>query len=194
MCDLLNKQNISDMEYLSFLASHYSNVINLSNDILKKSKEDFILDFSRKILARHNIELLVLEKIAKNIPNIQSIKVSGEISGIESNNTSLSPINITEAFQNTVILEKVKNNSVLTNVESDFKTNVVNNEKRYIDSINALLDCGIKVSKNLLKLSSEPKILQLAGTFIEDRTKDMFMIDSLHQCIKYYWRNNYLMN
>ena len=180
-CDFV-LSNLTDKYYLNYLIKCYTNTIKLSNLSYSLTNEDFILDYSRKIISKHNIELVELQNLLKSIPNIQSIKIESKYNGYENNI-------VLNNYEKTI--EKFTEESIpIVNSEINDVLNSSNFEQKYIDSILNYYKCAVNLSKEIIKITLEPKILQIANIFIISKNKEIFMLENLHQCYQNYWRTN----
>lgn len=185
--ELLIDDHLTDNTYLNYLLNKHNSTIKLSKMIIISSREDFLLDYARRLISRHNIEVAVLVNLLKSIPNIQSIKTESKYIGFEANTNNYQTMCENYSINKQYDFDKPK--LLIENITNDYKTDEIINDKIYIDTMIEYYKDAINLSKKVITKSKEPKILHLAHIFIMDKSKEVFLLENLHQCIKYVWRN-----
>ena len=72
---ILSNDKISDIEFLELLIKHHIILINKSQIVMMTSKDDFIIDFARRTIYNNTNDIMLMERLQKNIPNIQNEKL-----------------------------------------------------------------------------------------------------------------------
>jgi uncharacterized protein (DUF305 family) len=202
-CKVLTKDKISDREFLELMINHHNVAVKMSKIIQMNSQDDFILDYSRKVIYNQVEEVILMERFLKSLPNIQTDKSCNCGNTLISANLEKSYPGI---FSNTKCndshFEDLGNQPLQLRMESNYETigNVNNQnhnkmnhnlkltEKEYVDHMVAHHKSGVDLAKLLLKSTKEPRLLLLAQTIILDQEKEMFQLNFLYNCIKYNWR------
>lgn len=205
-CKILSKDKISDKEFLELMIKHHNIAVKMSKLIQMSSKDDFILDYARKVIYNQVEEVILMERFLKSIPNIQTEKscncgntlisanleklYPGIFSNIKCDDTHF------EDFGNSPLQMRVesefeiigKHNENENKNEKKMNHNLELTEKEYVDHMVAHHKSGVDLAKLLLKSTKEPRLLLLAQTIIFDQEKEMFQLNFLYNCIKYNWR------
>lgn len=202
-CKVLSKEKISDKEFLELMIKHHNIAVKMSKLIQMNSKDDFILDYARKVIFNQSEEVILMERFLKSVPNIQTEKscncgntfISAKIEklypGIFSN------IKCDDSH-----FEDIGNEPLQLRMESKYETigninnknhnkmnhNNILTDKEYVDHMVAHHKSGVDLAKLLLKSTKEPRLLLLGQTIILDQEKEMFQLNYLDNCIKYNWR------
>jgi uncharacterized protein (DUF305 family) len=205
-CKILDKNTISDKEFLELMIKHHNVAIKMSQLIQMNSNDDYILNYARKIIYNQSMEVRLMENLLKSMPNIQNKKscncfnnaITGRISelypGIFSNikcadshfeNFGNTPIQLMEDCN----YEKLPNKHIETFIPNLSNKSIDSipdlTDKEYVDHMVAHHNSGIELAKLVLKTTQEPKILMFAQNIILDQEKEMFELAHLHNCIKY---------
>jgi len=201
-CKVLLKEKISDKEFLELMIKHHNIAIKMSKLIQINSKDDFILDYARKVIFNQSEEVILMERFLKSIPNIQ-IEKSCNCGNtlISAKIEKLYPGIFSNIKCDDYHFEDLGNEPLQLRMESKFETigniknknhnkmnHIILNDKEYIDHMVAHHKSGVDLSKLLLKSTSEPRLLLLAQTIILDQEKEMFQLKNLYSCTKYNWR------
>jgi uncharacterized protein (DUF305 family) len=202
-CKVLTKDKISDREFLELMINHHNVAVKMSKIIQMNSQDDFILDYSRKVIYNQVEEVILMERFLKYVPNIQTDKSCNCGNTLISANLEKSyPGIFSNAKCNDSHFEDLGNQPLQLRMESNYETigNVNNQnhnkmnhnlkltEKEYVDHMVAHHKSGVDLAKLLLKSTKEPRLLSLAQTIILDQEKEMFQLNFLYNCIKYNWR------
>jgi uncharacterized protein (DUF305 family) len=205
-CKILSNDKISDKEFLELMIKHHNVAIKMSKLILMNSSDDFILDYARKLIYNQGEEVILMERLIKSIPNIQTSKscncgnrlISAELEkiypGIFSNAKCNDahfkefgnvPLQIRAETDFEVIGNSI-NNKTFADTKIDHKSKLT--DKEYVDHMVSHHKSGVELAKLLLKSTNEPRLLLLGQTIILDQEKEMFQLNYLFNCIKYNWR------
>ncbi len=204
-CKILSKDKISDKEFLELMIKHHNVAIKMSKLILMNSSDDFILDYARKVIFNQEGEVMLMEKLLKSIPNIQSEKscncgnrlISAQLDklypGIFSNakcdDTHFEGFgNVPLQMRSETDFETIGNHQIETFAETKMDHGSKLTDKEYVDHMVSHHKSGVELSKLLLKSTKEPRLLHLAQNIILDQEKEMFQLNYLYNCIKYNWR------
>jgi uncharacterized protein (DUF305 family) len=202
-CKVLSKDKISDKEFLELMIKHHNIAIKMSKLIQMNSKDDFILDYARKVIFNQSEEVILMERFLKSVPNIQTEKTPNiNYSLISAKIEKLYPGIFSNIKCDDSHFEDVGNEPLQLRTESKYETiSSVNNKKHkkmnhnnilteeeYVDHMVAHHKSGVDLAKLLLKSTKEPRLLLLAQTIILDQEKEMFQLNYLYNCIKYNWR------
>lgn len=202
-CKVLTKDKISDREFLELMINHHNVAVKMSKIIQMNSQDDFILDYSRKVIYNQSEEVILMERFLKSLPNIQTDKSCNCGNTLISANIEKNyPGIFSNAKCNDSHFEDLGNQPLQLRMESNYETigNVNNQnhnkmnhnlkltEKEYVDHMVAHHKSGLDLAKLLLKSTKEPRLLLLAQTIILDQEKEMFQLNFLYNCIKYNWR------
>lgn len=205
-CKILSKDKISDKEFLELMIKHHNIAVKMSKLIQMSSKDDFILDYARKVIYNQVEEVILMERFLKSIPNIQTEKSCNcGNTLISANLEKLYPGIFSNIKCDDTHFEDFGNSPLQMRVESEFEIigkhnenenkngkkmnhNLELTEKEYVDHMVAHHKSGVDLAKLLLKSTKEPRLLLLAQTIIFDQEKEMFQLNFLYNCIKYNWR------
>ena len=207
-CKILSKDKITDKEFLELMIKHHAVAVKMSQIVMMTSPDDFIVDFARKTVYNQSNEINLMEKLSKNIPNMQNEKScscgnSVITSHIENtyptifanlkckethfDNFTTTPIQLSEAplfeYVNTSSLES--NHINLSDIEK-----LKMSDQEFINNMMEHHKSGIDLAKLVIRSTKEPKILIFAQTMLLDQEKELFMINNLYGCLKYNWRQN----
>jgi uncharacterized protein (DUF305 family) len=176
---------ISDTKFLELLIKHHDATINKSKIVMMISKDDFIIDFARRTIYNNTNGIMLMERLLKNIPNIQNEKSCNSANTVLSAKLNQIYPNVFESFKcNEEQLESVGDQVITTEkFEKISDTEYVNNMLEYHKY-------SIKLSSLLIKSTKEPKLLHLAQTILLNEEKEIFLLKNLYGCTKYNWRNN----
>lgn len=206
-CKILLNNYISDTEFLELMINHHNVAIKMSQLIQMNSMDDYILNYARRVIYNQKMEVNLMDRLLKSIPNVQnekscncgnrliSTKVSelypGIFSNVKCDNSHF------ENFGNTPIqLILDSNYELLPNkqIEEFTQVNLHENhkltDKEYIDHMVSHHKSGVELAVLVLKSTKEPKILAFAQNIVLDQEKEMFELVHLHNCNKYTWRKN----
>jgi uncharacterized protein (DUF305 family) len=203
---ILSNDKISDIEFLELLIKHHIILINKSQIVMMTSKDDFIIDFARRTIYNNTNDIMLMERLQKNIPNIQNEKLCNcENSVLSAKLNQLYPNifdNIKYNESHVDILKKspiqLEEKSQFETVETQVKTSdnlILNNfnkisDEEYVNNMLEYHKYSIELSSLLIKSTKEPKLLHLAQTILLNEEKDLFLLQNLYGCTKYNWRNN----
>jgi uncharacterized protein (DUF305 family) len=204
--DILSNDKISDKEFLELLIKHHTILINKSQMVMMISKDDFIIDFARRTIYNNTNDIMLMERLLKNIPNIQNEKLCNcKNSVLSAKLNQLYPnifdnIKYNESHIN--ILKKspiqLEEKSQFESVGTQVKTTdnlILNNfnkisDEEYVNNMLEYHKYSIELSSLLIKSTKEPKLLHFAQTILLNEEKDLFLLQNLYGCTKYNWRNN----
>jgi uncharacterized protein (DUF305 family) len=204
--DILSNDKISDKEFIELLIKHHTILINKSQMVMMISKDDFIIDFARRTIYNNTNDIMLMERLLKNIPNIQNEKLCNcKNSVLSAKLNQLYPnifdnIKYNESHIN--ILKKspiqLEEKSQFESVGTQVKTTdnlILNNfnkisDEEYVNNMLEYHKYSIELSSLLIKSTKEPKLLHFAQTILLNEEKDLFLLQNLYGCTKYNWRNN----
>jgi uncharacterized protein (DUF305 family) len=202
-CKILSKDSISDRDFLELMIKHHNVAIKMSQLIQMNSNDDYILNYARRVIYNQTMEVNLMERLLKTIPNVQnekscncgnsliSTKVDELYPGIFSNakcdnthfeNFGNTPVQITDASNYELL------NNIETFAEVKMKDQHKLTDKEYVDHMLSHHKSGVELAKLVIKSTKEPKILMLAEDIVLSQEKEMFEIVHLYNCIKYTWR------
>lgn len=204
-CKILSKDSISDKEFLELMIKHHNVAIKMSQLIQMNSSDDYILNYARRVIYNQSMEVNLMERLLKSLPNVQnekscncgnsliSTKVDELYPGIFSNakcdnthfeNFGNTPLQMTMDSDYELLPSKQIEGFVQVNLDENHKLT----DKEYVDHMVAHHKSGVELAKLVLKTTKEPKILVLAQNIVLDQEKEMFELVYLYNCIKYTWR------
>jgi uncharacterized protein (DUF305 family) len=204
-CKILSKNTITDKEFLELMIKHHNVAIKMSQLIQMNSSDDYILSYARRIIYNQTMEVNLMEKLLKSIPNVQNEKSCNCGNSLISTKVEeLYPGIFTNAKCDNSYFENFGNTPIQMTIDSIYEllpgkqiegfTDVKLHEnqkitdKEYVDHMVAHRRSGVELAKIILKSTKEPKILALAQNIVLDQEKEMFELVHLHNCIKYSWR------
>lgn len=203
-CKILSKDTISDKEFLELMIKHHNVAIKMSKLALMNSSDDYILNYARRVIYNQSMEVNLMERLLKAMPNIQnekscncgnsliSTRVDELYPGIFSNakcdkshfeNFGNTPVQLTDPCNYETL-----GNNIETFTSVTMHDNQKITDKEYIDHMVAHHKSGVELAKLVLKSTKEPKILAFAQNIVLEQEKEMFELVHLHNCIKYTWR------
>jgi uncharacterized protein (DUF305 family) len=202
-CKILAQEKITDREFLELMIKHHNVAIKMSEMILLVTQDDWIHDYARKTIYNQSYEIHLMEKLLKDIPNIQNKKSCNCGNRILTNKIEeLYPNIFTnlkcqdyhfEKFTNTSLQLKDTQNFVF--LESfaqteESKEQPKMTDEEYVNHMKEHHKSGVELAKLVLKSTNEPKILTFAQNVVLDQEKEMFVLNNLYKCVKYNWRKN----
>lgn len=203
-CKILEQDKISDKEFLELMIKHHNIAIKMSEMILLVTQDDIIHDFARKTIFNQSGEVHLMEKLLKDIPNIQNKKscncgnriISAKFEelypGIFSN-IKCQEYHF-EKFTNISLQLKDSQNFVylenFLDVKDEKKEEMKMTDEEYVNHMKEHHKSGVDLAKLVIKSTQEPKILNLAQNIIFEQEKEMFALSNLYKCVKYNWRKN----
>ena len=146
-----------------------------------------------------------MERLLKNIPNIQSDKscncgnklisaqldtiYPGIFSNTKCNDSHFEDFNSVPLQMRTESDFEIIGNQQTNTFSDDTKVNYETKltDKEYVDHMVSHHKSGVELAKILLKSTKEPRLLLLSQTIILDQEKEMFQLNFLFNCIKYSW-------
>ncbi len=207
-CKILSSDKISDKEFLELMIKHHQVAVKMSQLILMNSKDDFILDYARKVIFNQSEEIILMERLIKSVPNIQNDKscncgnrlISAKLEelypGIFSN--AKCDDSHFEGFGNVPLQMRMNTDFELISSSIEHfadvkpKGKMDHNKKltdeEYVNHMVAHHKSGVELAKLVLSTTKEPRLLLLAQTIILDQEKEMFQLNHLYNCVKYNWR------
>lgn len=138
-CKVLSKEKISDKEFLELMIKHHNIAVKMSKLIQMNSKDDFILDYARKVIYNQVEEVILMERFLKSVPNIQTEK------SCNCGNTLISadlekiyPGIFSNIKCDDTHFEDIENVPLQMRVESEYElvSNITNNNHNYNNSNN----------------------------------------------------------
>jgi len=204
-CETLSQSYISDNKFLELMIKHHNIAIKMSQLIQMNSSDDYILNYARRVIYNQTMEVKLMEKLLKTMPNVQNVKSNRCGNDLLSTKLSkLYPGVFTNLKCDNSHFENIGSKPIQLNVEpiyelvepekqvEEFTENELNenhkmSNQEYIDHMVAHHNSGVELSKLVLKSTTEPKILALAQNIVLDQEKEMFEISYLYNCIKYNW-------
>jgi uncharacterized protein (DUF305 family) len=205
-CKILSNNKISDKEFLELLIKHHNISINKSQIVMMTSSDDFIIDFARRAIYNNTNSVMLMERLLKNIPNIQNEKscncansvLSAKLDQLYPNifnnlKCNESQFNILEK-PSIQLDENSQFESIGSQISSTEKLNLDNfnkiSDEEYVTNMLEYHKYSIDLSSILIKSTKEPKLLHLAQTILLNQEKELFLITNLYGCTKYNWRNS----
>ena len=213
-CEILLNSKITDKDFIVVMIKHHMETVNMNRLVLNTSENDNILDYARRSIYNQENEIHLMERLSKNIPNLQSVKSCNCSNKILTNNINYGYPNIFSnipcnqdtfaSLLNTNFNYKlVDANATPTPTTTPYATDVVRStfiptstptsmpiltDTDYITHMVAHHKIGIELSKLVMLSTSEPKILNLAQTIVLEQEREMFILVNLNNCTKYNWR------
>lgn len=217
-CEILTNSKISDKDFLQVMIKHHMEAINMSQLVLNTTENDNIQDYARRSIFNQENETHLMERLSKNIPNLQgdtNIKTCNCGNKILTNNIDYGYPNI---FSNVALscnpdtfaslitpnsnYKLVDTNSTPTPTTTPYAAAIISTsiptltsthmptltDTDYINHMVSHHKTGIELSKLVMRTTTEPKILNLAQTIVLEQEKEMFILINLNNCTKYDWR------
>jgi uncharacterized protein (DUF305 family) len=208
-CNILSQDSITDQEFLKLMIKHHDIAIKMSKLIQMYSSDDYILNYSRKVIYNQLMEINLMKNLLKSMPNIQNTKTSncnnslittritnlypGIFSNFKCDNSHFENFgNIPIQMKMDTIYELIPEKQIKDTTDIAQHTLDENhklNNKEYVDHMLAHHKSGVELAKLVLKSTNEPKILAFAQNIVLEQEKEMFELVYLYNCIKYSWRN-----
>jgi uncharacterized protein (DUF305 family) len=205
-CQKLNADKISDKEFLELMIKHHNVAIKMSRKIMETSNDDYILDFARRTIYEQELEVTLMEKLLKSIPNIQLEKsevcynslISAQIEklypGILANAKCEDShfegfANIPLQMRSDNIYEDFQSLEERTEDFAQIDETKIMTDQEYIDHMIAHHKSGVDLSKIVIASTNEPKIYNLAQNIVLSQEKDAFKLATLNNMCKNNWRN-----
>lgn len=207
-CKILSKDSISDTEFLELMIKHHNVAIKMSQLIQMNSSDDYILNYARRVIYNQSMEVNLMERLLKSVPNVQNEKSCNCGNSLISTKVNeLYPGVFSNAKCDNSHFENFGNTPVQMTIDSDYELlpgkqiegfaevklheNHKLTDKEYVDHMVAHHKSGVELAKLVLKSTKEPKILALAQNIVLEQEKEMFELVHLYNCIKYTWRNKF---
>lgn len=204
-CKILSKEFISDKDFLELMIKHHNVAIKMSQLIQMNSSDDYILNYARRVIYNQSIEVNLMERLLKSIPNVQNEKSCNCGNSLISTKVNeLYPGIFTNAKCDYCHFENFGNTPVQMRIDSDYElipgkqieefaqVNLHENhkitDKEYVKHMIDHHKSGVELAKSVIKLTKEPKILTFAQNIVLNQEKEMFELVHLNNCIKYTWR------
>ena len=73
-CEILTNSKISDKDFLQVMIKHHIEAIDMSRLVLNTTENDNIQDYARRSIFNQENEIHLMERLSKNIPNLQGDK------------------------------------------------------------------------------------------------------------------------
>jgi len=177
----------------------------MSQLIQMNSRDDYILNYARKVIYNQSMEVNLMEQLLNSIPNVQnekscnfgntllSIRVNELYPGIFTNfkcdnshfeNVGNIPVQMRIDSEYEILPDKQNKDIPHESLHESHKLT----DKEYIDHMVPHHKSGVELSKLIIKSTKEPKILAFAQNIVLDQEKEMFELINLYGCIKYNWR------
>jgi uncharacterized protein (DUF305 family) len=200
-CDILSQNSISDTEFLQLMIKHHNVAINMSHLVQLNTKDDYIYGFARRLVYNYTMEVNLLERLLKSMPNVQNASscncgntlLTGRVKELYPSvfeNKKCDNM-FFENFGNTPLqLRDTQNFEVLPGKQIEHFTQEVVplSDKEYTETLLSHHKTCVDLCKLVLKSTKEPKILSLAQTILLRTEKEMFELSSLSNCNSYDWR------
>lgn len=205
-CQKLAAGKIGDKEFLELMIKHHNVAVKMSRKIMETSKDDYILDFARRTIYEQELEVTLMEKLLKSMPNIQhapscncnSKIISAQIEkiypGIFANakcedSHFESFVEIPLQLRSELVTEHFQSidNQNETFAQDESKSMVMTDQE-YIDHMMAHHKSGVDLAKIVLTSTTEPKIYNLAQNIVLAQEKDAFILATLNNMCKNNWR------
>ena len=214
-CEILSNSKITDKDFLVVMIKHHTEAVNMSRLVLNISEDDNILDYARRSIYNQENQIHLMERLSKNIPNLQSGKSCNCGNKILTNNIDYGYPNIFSNIpcnQDTFasLITPNSNYKLVDSTASPTPTTTpyatatlttsasatitsstsmpILTDTDYITHMVSHHKTGIELSKLAIRSTTEPKILNLAQTILLEQEKEMFILVNLNNCIKYNWR------
>jgi uncharacterized protein (DUF305 family) len=204
-CKILSKDSISDKDFLELMIKHHNVAIKMSQLIQMNSNDDYILNYARRVIYNQSMEVNLMERLLKYVPNVQNEKSCNCGNSLISTKVNeLYPGIFTNAKCDDSHFENFGNTPVQMTIDSDYEllpgkqiegfaqVNLHDShkltDKEYVDHMVAHHKSGVELAKLVIKSTKEPKILAFAQNIVLDQEKEMFELVHLYNCIKYTWR------
>jgi len=205
-CKILSNDKITDREFLELMIKHHNVAIKMSQLVMMTSVDDFIIDFARKTVLNQSNEVTLMDKLLKNIPNMQNEKscncgnsvISAQLEKVYPNifsNLKCQEHHF-ENFTDTSIqlkeAPKFETVGSLENPAKQLNLDAINSQKisdkEFIEHMMEHHKSGLDLARLAIKSTKEPKILMLAQTMVLEQEKDIFMLKNLVGCLNNNWR------
>ena len=178
-CDILKKNTINDKDFLKLMTVHHKAAVDMSKLISKTSKNDIILDFSRKIIFNQSKEIYLMNTLLNDSALL-----------INNNKTINKPLN--NIFENhyPYVFKNLKCDESHFNFNSHKNHNM--NDYEYVNHMISHHNTALLLSKLLIESTKNSQLLIIAQTINMDQSKEIFELYFLKKSLKNHWMNKFV--